>query len=456
MRKQKTFLKKVQWLQSTLLISVILIMLSLVRISALLPGISEKADAQKIKAKQKVYEKEYIRGSILDRDGKAIVWSEEAGGPRLRNFGYSFSNLTGYYSKIYGTSGLESRYNAELTHSSSPSGEKRGADITLTIDQKLQDLAYEQIKDFTGSAVVLDKKTGEILALASSPSYDADSLEDNWEEISSKEGVFYSNAYQNPQVPGSVFKLVTSKAILEHHLKNKTVYDEGALKVNGQTIQNYDGTEYGPLKWEEGFVKSSNVYFMSMALKMGVDALDGAAKDFLIGEDIELDFTTLHSAWDLGTEEDNIVASTAFGQGNTLITPLQMAMITQSIANDGEMMRPWLVKSVANGRGKVREEGKEELLTRTMDRDTAKKIRHAMTEAGESYGLSQIGEDNDRIAAKTGTAERGDGTNNAWMVTFAPADDPRYVIVVNRLGTKKIGKSLAPVVETLYEYLLKE
>ena len=76
-----------------------------------------------------------------------------------------------------------------------------------------------------------------------------------------------------------------------------------------------------------------------------------------------------------------------------------------------------------------------------------------MKKAGESYGLKKIGEEEWQIAAKTGTAQRGDGTNNAWMVTFAPAEDPQYVIVVNRLKTKEIGKTLAPVVEELYEYL---
>ena len=77
-----------------------------------------------------------------------------------------------------------------------------------------------------------------------------------------------------------------------------------------------------------------------------------------------------------------------------------------------------------------------------------------MTLAGESYGLKTIGEKNWKIAAKTGTAERGDGTNNAWLVTFAPADAPQYVIVVNRLKTENIGKTLAPIAEELYETLL--
>lgn len=412
---------------------------------------SEQADEQKAKAKAKVYEKEYVRGSILDRNGSTIAWSEEAGGKRHYASSTADSSLIGYWSKKYGTSGVENTMNAVLTYSASDRKNKRGADVTLTIDQELQELAYEQISDFTGSAVVLDAKSGEILAMASSPTFSEETLEEDWEKLGKKEGVLLSNAFQNPVAPGSVFKVITSKGILENHLENETVEDEGSLRVNGQTIRNYNGTAHGTLDWEKGFVKSSNVYFMTMAIEMGGKKMDRLGKDFLLGEEIKLDFTTLRSNWNMEDYEDNLVASTAFGQGNTEVTPLHMAMITQSIANDGQMNRPYLIQSVVNGKGKTEEEGKAETLKQTMEAETAEKLREVMTEAGNSYGLSGDGYE---IAAKTGTAQRGDGTNNAWMITFAPADAPQYVIVVNRLKTKEIGKSLSPVVETLYRHLL--
>ena len=170
-------------------------------------------------------------------------------------------------------------------------------------------------------------------------------------------------------------------------------------------------------------------------------------------KDISLDFATIHSNFDLKGYEDNVVATTAFGQGETLVTPLQMAMVTQSIANDGVMLKPYLFKSVVNGKGQTTAEGKSEKLVETMDTDTAQEIKEAMKAAAQSYGMSTVGEKEYSIAAKTGTAERGDGTNNAWLVTFAPADNPQYVIVANRLKTTEIGKTLAPVVEDLYNTL---
>ncbi len=416
---------------------------------------SKEADKKKSQAKAKVYEKEYVRGSILDRNGNTIAFSQKPGGARTYSHPYAFSNLVGYWSKIYGTYGVEKTMNDALVHSDCSNGdkEKRGADVTLTIDADLQERAYKDIQKYKGSVVVLNAKTGEILALASTPSFNVSEIEDKWKEINEQEGAFLSNAYQNPVAPGSVFKLVTSKEILEAGIEKEEVEDTGSLKINGQTIRNYGGKAYGSIAFREGFVKSSNVYFMNRALKLGGLRLYKAGKSFLLGENISLDFATIRSNFDLKNYEDNVIATTAFGQGETLVTPLQMAMITQSIANDGEMLKPYLFKSVVNGKGKTTKEGKTEKLVKTMEPDTAEEIKEAMKAAAESYDLSKVGEQGYSIAAKTGTAERGDGTNNAWLVTFAPANDPQYVIVADRLKTTEIGKTLAPVVEDLYDML---
>ena len=333
-----------------------------------------------------MYEKEYVRGSILDRNGNTIAFSQKPGGTRTYSHPYAFSNLVGYWSKIYGTYGVEKTMNDVLVHSDcgNRDQEKRGADVTLTIDAALQEQAYKDIKKYKGSVVVMNAKTGELLALASSPTFNVTEIEEKWKEINEKEGVFFSNAYQNPVAPGSVFKLITSKEIIEAGIEKEEVEDTGSLKVNGQTIRNYGGKAYGSIAYREGFVKSSNVYFMNRALKLGGLRLYKTGRSFLLGEDISLDFATLHSNFDLKDYEDNIVATTAFGQGETLVTPLQMAMITQSIANDGEMLKPYLFKSVVNGKGKTTQEGKTEKLVKTMDVDTAEEIKEEMKEAGES------------------------------------------------------------------------
>ena len=275
---------------------------------------SEEADKKKSQAKAKVYEKEYVRGSILDRNGNTIAFSQKPGGTRTYSHPYAFSNLVGYWSKIYGTYGVEKTMNDVLVHSDcgNRDQEKRGADVTLTIDAALQEQAYKDIKKYKGSVVVMNAKTGELLALASSPTFNVTEIEEKWKEINEKEGVFFSNAYQNPVAPGSVFKLITSKEIIEAGIEKEEVEDTGSLKVNGQTIRNYGGKAYGSIAYREGFVKSSNVYFMNRALKLGGLRLYKTGKSFLLGEDISLDFATLHSNFDLKDYEDNIVATTAF------------------------------------------------------------------------------------------------------------------------------------------------
>ena len=352
-----------------------------------------------------------MRGSILDRNGNTIAFSQKPGGARTYSHPYAFSNLVGYWSKIYGTYGVEKTMNEELVHSNCGANpkQKKGADVSLTIDAALQERAYKDIEKYKGSVAVLDAKTGEILALASSPSFNVSEIEDKWKKINEKEGVFLSNAYQNPVAPGSVFKLITSKEIVEAGIEREEVEDTGSITVNGQTIRNYGGKAYGSISFREGFVKSSNVYFMNRALKLGGLRLYKTGKSFLLGEDISLDFATIHSNFDLKGYEDNVVATTAFGQGETLVTPLQMAMVTQSIANDGVMLKPYLFKSVVNGKGQTTAEGKSEKLVETMDTDTAQEIKEAMKAAAQSYGMSTVGEKEYSIAAKTGTAERGDG-----------------------------------------------
>jgi peptidoglycan glycosyltransferase len=327
--------------------------------------------------------------------------------------------------------------------------------VTLTVDSALQTKAYNTLSGYTGSVVVMDAKTGEILTLTSSPSFNGNELEENWEKLNQTEGIFTSNAYQNSAIPGSVFKLVTSAAIIDGKLENEVVHDTGSLKVDGREIQNSSGTAYGDLTFEEGFVNSSNVYFMTMGLRLGADTLEQTMKKFLIGEKISLDFTELHSNLDFGDYSDNMVATTAFGQGNTLITPLQMAMIAQSIANDGEMLKPYVISSVVNGKGEVTQEGKTEVLTNPVSKETAQKIKNAMVKAGEKYELTTLS-NGGKIAAKTGTAQRGDGTNNAWIVSFAPADDPQYVVCMNRLGVDEYGIALKDALEEVYDSLFED
>ena len=450
------FLRRTQIVQSLSLLCVIAMLLSFIRISAVLPGVSEEADQEKQDAEYAQSLKEYVRGPIVDRNGEILASSNEPLSERTYTNPKAFGSLLGYWSFIYGTSGIEKTYNRELATSECGRKDvKIGSTVKLTIDNGLQTFAYNQLSQKTGAAVVLDATTGEILALTSSPSFNGNNLEEKWDSLNEIEGIFTSNAYQNGASPGSVFKIITSAAILENKLEHEVIRDEGFLKVDGREIHNANGAAYGEIDFLEGFKNSSNVYFMSMGLKLGADTLEQTMKRFLIGEEIPLDFTTLKSNLDFDDNSDNMIATTAFGQGKTLITPLHMAMIVQSISNDGKMLKPYLISSVTNGKGRMVKEGKIEALTTTVTKEVAKDIRNAMTEAGEKYNMMTLS-NGGKIAAKTGTAQRGDGTNNGWMISFAPADHPKYIVCMNELGTKEYGIGLKEETEAIYRYLFNE
>ena len=207
------------------------------------------------------YEKEYIRGSILDRKGNKIAYSEKAGGERIYVHPKAFATLIGYDSKKYATAGLEKTFDKELTYSEKSKGEnKTGCSVQITIDSELQTKAYELLEEYTGSCVVLDAKTGEILALASTPSYNNNELEKNWDEIANSDGMLLSNAFQNPSIPGSVFKIISAATVFDAGLEEDIVEDEGFLKVEGRKVHNANKNAYGSLTLREGLVRVSATY----------------------------------------------------------------------------------------------------------------------------------------------------------------------------------------------------
>ena len=398
----------------------------------------------------------YIRGSILDRNGKVINHTDKLGGDRQYEGGRAFSTVTGYVSQTKGAWGLEKTFATELTSSKvGKDEEKKGHDITLTLDWDLQDAAYTAISDIpNGAAVVLDAKSGEILALASTPTFIPSDIEDTDTYNSLPNGTFLPNAYKSTFAPGSDFKIITACAVIDNGVDDTTVNDKGSYTFkNGQTITNYDSRAFGEIDLDGAIKNSSNVYFITKALEMGGDNLEKSLKKFLLGEDIQLDFTTLKSNLDFEDYRDEVVGSIAFGQGKTEVTPLYMAMAAQAIGNDGVMLKPYMIQSIDTASGKNVQEGKTEELTTVTSKETADKVTEAMTLAADHYGFDYVGPEGWDIAAKTGTAQTGKSTN-AWIVTFAPSKDPKYVVVVMAADQSHDGIYYKNSVDDIYDALV--
>ena len=203
-----SFKKRVQIIHTVFLLCAIAIGVGLVWTTLGNPE-SRKAAADE------TAQRTYLRGTIYERGGEAINYSEKVKGERKYNGGRAFSTLTGYFSPIYGTTGIEKTFNSELVSSKvGANDEKRGHDITLTVDGDLQKAAYRAISNIpNGAAVVLDAQSAEILALASTPTFEPSTLEEDWSELITKDGLFLPNAYKQTFAPGSVFKILSACAV---------------------------------------------------------------------------------------------------------------------------------------------------------------------------------------------------------------------------------------------------
>ncbi len=382
------------------------------------------------------------RGSIYDRNGNVLAYSEEDSDGsqyRIYNYGKSASSVTGYSSKTYGKTGIEKSYNKELL---ALSGENlsnfrkmvvkndTGYDVHLSLDQNIQEIVYEHIKDIKGSCVVMNPKTGEVLALVSNPSYDPNSVDEDWDFlIQNTDGPLVNRATSGAYRPGSTFKIVTATGVLNYDI-DTSYNDTGVETIQGYDIKNFADQAFGMVNLRSAFVNSINTYFASKTNDLGRDKYKELAEKFMINKDYEFDMDKNNAIIPFDDLNQVDLAMTGFGYGMTQISPLHMAMITSAIANEGKMMQPRLVTKVIDKDGKIIEEKKDKVLSEVTSVENANYIRDMMVSVvNEGTGTSAY-LDSVQIAGKTGTADKENNLLDAWFVGFAPAYDPDLAIAL--------------------------
>ncbi len=404
------------------------------------------------------------RGSILV-DGKPIAESVETDGQfpyqRVYNEPNLYAHLTGFFSLSHGATQLESTLQEQLTGTSDSQFFDRmaglfngsmgqGASVELTIDPQLQQLAWDLIPEGQqGSIVVMEPSTGDILAMVSKPSYDPNLLagvntqvvNENIQQLIDTPGLspYLNPATQKLLAPGSVFKIIDVAAALE-----SDQYDAESELPNPQNLE-LEGTTYQLPNYVSGqcssrsvadfafaLAHSCNTAFAGIALELGQDTILKEAREFGFSE--QLFIPTRVEASQFPEEELNEpqLAQSAIGQYNVKATPLQIAMMTAAIANDGVQMKPQLVRSVRAPDLRVIDEPQPEVLNTSTSPEVANQITEWMigtTEGGTATGAQIPGVD---VASKTGTAELLQGTtgNNSWYTGFAPAEDPKVVVTI--------------------------
>ncbi|CQR74043.1 Stage V sporulation protein D [Sporomusa ovata DSM 2662] len=312
--------------------------------------------------------------------------------------------------------------------------------IVLTIDKQIQQ-KVENCMDRTivkGAVVVMRPSTGEILAMASRPGFDANNLSRYLEQSSAPLLNRAISAYQ----PGSVFKLVVAAAALENKTvkMNDVLFDAGYIDVNNVRFQGWDygETPKGYLTITEAMAHSSNPVFIEVALKLGAEKLIAMAAKFGYGSRTNLGF--------LGESEGNLpaadqlypgdLANLAIGQGFCEATPVQVAQTVATIVNDGLKIEPYIVSLLTTPDGTIVKKFQAHPGIRVISRQTAERLRNMML-AVTQYGTGQaayvevFGSAGKTGSAETGrTSTNGKGINHAWFAGFTPFEHPKYVIVV--------------------------
>lgn len=421
--------------------------------------------------RQWIAEQNTLRGDITDRNGEVLAYStkdEEEEQNRIYKYPELFSHIIGYSSKVYGKSQLELTYNKNLAGLSEMSDitditgafadEKKGDTVQLTISYPLQKRAKELMGNRNGAVVAMNPKTGEILCMVSNPAFNtnADSLSNNWQNLSEREDApFLNRAVSGLYPPGSIIKTIILSAALENGLADEIITDEGSIEVNGTTFPNTQNKAYGEINIEKAYNVSSNVAFINLGIKLGEETIKKYYDKFGVGKSFEFDIPMYKSQFGYkGTMENDEIALASIGQGNVLVTPLQMAMMASTIANDGIVVNPYLVKRVTNSTGVPVKTGNGENAGRAIKATTAKTVKEYMVSTVKNGTAGRAAVRGIEVAGKTGTAENEKkGKEHAWFVGFAPADNPQIAVAVlleYNGGTG--GGNSAPIASELFNY----
>jgi peptidoglycan glycosyltransferase len=432
-----------------------------------------------------------LRGPIVDRTGAWLARSDrDTNGEAVREYrDASISPVVGYASRRYGTAGLERTYNAELLGLSGSGAfgqlfDKFGQQpdnplgLQLSLDLRLQHAAVNGLGTDKGAVVMLEPTTGEILALASTPTFDANAIADPdtaaaaFQALSEDPATpLLPRATLGRYVPGSVFKIVTGIAGLDSGaITPQTTYpqqpaaEKKGLLVDGFRIKDGHHPETGntALDMYQATEVSCNIWYALTGLKTGGQTLVDEASKLGFGAPIPFDLPTAASQVTSGNgsapggfADDAELASASFGQGETFVTPLQMALVAATVANDGVLMKPHVVTALTGDGPGARTIGPE-VWRDVLPASEAQELQQAMQQAVEG----QLGRQFTSGAAvpgiptagKSGTAELGGtGEPHSWFIGFAPVDHPKIAIAVLVERGGRGGERAAPLAGNLMQ-----
>jgi len=413
------------------------------------------------------------RGQIVDRNNAVLADSVPTPDGFKRTYkDRTLAQVTGYASFQFGLSGVEAAYADSLIgqDAADPASAWRarylrerlppGA-VVLGIDEKVQKAAADALGGRRGAIVALDPRTGVILASVSVPTYDANEIVDAtkqqtaWDQVTkAQDKPLVNRATSGLYPPGSTFKVVTGAAALESGFdpNQKLRVDDPyqADKSWGTYFVRSASHAHGDFSMPDGFRLSENIYFAQVGLRIGAAKLADYAKRFGVGGAPACDLAAAKGqlASEGSIDRPTLLADTSYGQGELLVSPLQMALIYATIANGGVMPTPHYATSVRDNQGHVIREIAPGPIGQVIRPDTARALTAMLVGAVEGPGAFAFGAKipNVHVAGKTGTAENVPGSApHGWFIGFAPAEQPTVVVAVIVENTPEGGVTAAPL-----------
>ena len=432
------------------------------------------------------------RGAILDRNG--VVLAQTQNGRRTYP-NPDLGQIVGFQSRLLGTTGIENSYDSYLSGARSISSTAlleaqllgtsvmpQPADVRLTLDSSLQKVAQDALGDRAGAVVLLDTQTGAILALAGYPRFDPNQLvlpdqaseadvaqvQAAWQALSSREdSPLLNRATQGRYAPGSIIKTLTAAAALDSGVlagtegqitcPNQLPTEAGAPPVRN-AVENLAQRTGNPSDLRRVYAWSCNTAFAQIGMALGPQRFADYANRFGLRFADAVSNTTALQEIDAsgGTiassaaflERPAALADTAYGQGQALVTPLDMAQMVAAIANDGKLMQPYLVQDVRAGQQTLYTAQPHEL-RQVISPQAAQQMRSIMQTSVEIGYARPVALPGVTIGAKTGTAETASGVPHSWFVALAPVEQPRFAIAVIVEHGGEGSRGALPVARTI-------
>ena len=430
-------------------------------------------------SRQEILLSENYRGSIFSADGDVLARTvlEEDGSERNAErreypYGELFAHVVGFSTQ--GKTGVESQTNYYLINSdislaekiaNSTTGAKNpGNNVYTSLDVELQQIASTYLGSYNGAVIVTEPSTGKILAMVSKPDFDPNEIADIWGELleDSDSSVLLNRATQGLYPPGSTFKILTA---LEYMRENPEALQKYVFQCSSEftrdehTIHCSKHTSHGTVNLIRSFAKSCNSSFANIGMSLDRAAFAETLEEFLFNQQLPVAFQYAQSSITMDDSLDtDAMMQTSIGQWKTQMTPLHLNMITAAIANDGVMMKPYVVDYVESASGERVKTFYPSEYKRVMTSEEAALMTEMMTEVVKSGTGKRLSGQSYTAAGKTGSAEFGTvkGESHAWFTGFAPAEDPQIcvTIIVEEGGSG--GDYALPIAKRLFDAYLKK